>query len=236
MSNYQEIVNLNVGGTKFSTSWHTLTWIPDTFFTALLSGRIPTVTDESGAIFIDRDPIQFALILNYLRTRDIDLNNVNIRSLRHECDYFGITPLSRRLALCDDANHSTCGDVLFYGYLPPPLIPPIANSNGRTGNNGSRKNLASTSCEGTSSRTHSRNSSLDLRTIGRIPSQDQLNRSVRGHSRAASLGNTDTLKGIRHTEANTWSDNVKINRFVWLVCSIPITRARVHDRADSVEC
>ncbi|XP_050674971.1 BTB/POZ domain-containing protein KCTD3 [Leptidea sinapis] len=210
MSNYQEIVNLNVGGTKFSTSWHTLTWIPDTFFTALLSGRIPTVTDESGAIFIDRDPIQFALILNYLRTRDIDLNNVNIRSLRHECDYFGITPLSRRLALCDDANHSTCGDVLFYGYLPPPLIPPIANSNGRTGNNGSRKNLASTSCEGTSSRTHSRNSSLDLRTIGRIPSQDQLNRSVRGHSRAASLGNTDTLKGMRHTEANTWSDNVKV--------------------------
>lgn len=105
---------------RFATSWHTLTWVPDTFFTALLSGRIPTVRDETGAIFIDRDPKLFGLILNFLRTRDIDLNNVNIRALRHECDYFGITPLSRRLALCDEMNHSSCGDVLFYGYLPPP--------------------------------------------------------------------------------------------------------------------
>lgn len=105
---------------RFSTSWHTLTWVPDTFFTALLSGRIPTVRDENGAIFIDRDPKLFGLILNFLRTRDIDLNDVNIRALRHECDYFGITPLSRRLALCDEMNHSSCGDVLFYGYLPPP--------------------------------------------------------------------------------------------------------------------
>lgn len=76
--------------------------------------------DETGAIFIDRDPQLFGLILNFLRTRDIDLENVNIRALRHECDYFGITPLSRRLALCDEMNHSSCGDVLFYGYLPPP--------------------------------------------------------------------------------------------------------------------
>lgn len=76
--------------------------------------------DENGAIFIDRDPNLFGLILNFLRTRDIDLNDVNIRALRHECDYFGITPLSRRLALCDEMNHSSCGDVLFYGYLPPP--------------------------------------------------------------------------------------------------------------------
>lgn len=105
---------------RFATSWHTLTWVPDTFFTALLSGRIPTVRDETGAIFIDRDPNLFGLILNFLRTRDIDLNDINIRALRHECDYFGITPLSRRLALCDEMTHSSCGDVLFYGYLPPP--------------------------------------------------------------------------------------------------------------------
>ncbi|CAG9789397.1 unnamed protein product [Diatraea saccharalis] len=173
MSNYQEIVNLNVGGTRFSTSWHTLTWVPDTFFTALLSGRIPTVRDETGAIFIDRDPQLFGLILNFLRTRDIDLNNVNIRSLRHECDYFGITPLSRRLALCDEMNHSSCGDVLFYGYLPPPLNTALPN-NSRSGNGCSRKNSTASSTEVTGNRTHSRNSSLDLRTVGRIPSQDQL--------------------------------------------------------------
>ncbi|CAH0400560.1 unnamed protein product [Chilo suppressalis] len=211
MSNYQEIVTLNVGGTRFSTSWHTLTWVPDTFFTALLSGRIPTVRDETGAIFIDRDPQLFGLILNFLRTRDIDLNNVNIRSLRHECDYFGITPLSRRLALCDEMNHSSCGDVLFYGYLPPPLSTALpSNSNGRSGNSCSRKNSTASSSEVSSNRTHSRNSSLDLRTVGRIPSQDQLSRCGRGHSRAASLGNADCQKGLRPPEITTWSDNMKV--------------------------
>ncbi|XP_023935970.1 BTB/POZ domain-containing protein KCTD3 [Bicyclus anynana] len=210
MSNYQEIVNLNIGGTRFATSWHTLTWVPDTFFTALLSGRIPTVRDETGAIFIDRDPNLFGLILNFLRTRDIDLTNVNIRALRHECDYFGITPLSRRLALCDEMNHSSCGDVLFYGYLPPPLNGPLPNSNGRNGSNVSRKNSTASNTDVAANRTHSRNSSLDLRTVGRIPSQDQLSRCGRGHSRAASLGNTDSHKGLRPQETNTWQENVKV--------------------------
>ncbi|KAL4717945.1 hypothetical protein ACJJTC_001363 [Scirpophaga incertulas] len=213
MSNYQEIVNLNVGGTKFSTSWHTLTWVPDTFFTALLSGRIPTVRDENGSIFIDRDPQLFGLILNFLRTRDIDLNNVNIRALRHECDYFGITPLSRRLALCDEMSHSSCGDVLFYGHLPPPLNTSATNSgNGRNGNNCSRKNSTASSSDVSTNRTHSRNSSLDLRTVGRIPSQDQLSRCGRGHSRAASLGNAESnSKNLRPPEINTWSDNMKVH-------------------------
>ncbi|XP_063628027.1 BTB/POZ domain-containing protein KCTD3 [Cydia splendana] len=211
MTNYQEIVNLNVGGTKFATSWHTLTWVSDTFFTALLSGRIPTVRDDTGAIFIDRDPNLFGLILNFLRTRDIDLNNVNIRALRHECDYFGITPLSRRLALCDEMNHSSCGDVLFYGYLPPPLSTPLpGNSNSRNSNGCSRKNSTASNADAPCNRTHSRNSSLDLRTVGRIPSQDQLSRCGRGHSRAASLGNADCYKGIRPPELNAWADSMKV--------------------------
>ncbi|XP_026314953.1 BTB/POZ domain-containing protein KCTD3 [Hyposmocoma kahamanoa] len=211
MSNYQEIVNLNIGGTRFATSWHTLTWVPDTFFTALLSGRIPTVRDETGAIFIDRDPNLFGLILNFLRTRDIDLNNVNIRALRHECDYFGITPLSRRLALCDEMNHSSCGDVLFYGYLPPQLNAQLPNNgNGRNGNSCSRKNSTASNTDTSANRTHSRNSSLDLRTVGRIPSQDQLSRCGRGHSRAASLGNTDCHKVLRPPEINAWTDTMKV--------------------------
>ncbi|XP_059053337.1 BTB/POZ domain-containing protein KCTD3 [Achroia grisella] len=210
MSDYHEIVNLNVGGTRFATSWHTLTWVPDTFFSALLSGRIPTVRDETGAIFIDRDPKLFGLILNFLRTRDIDLNNVNIRALRHECDYFGIMPLSRRLALCDEMNHSSCGDVLFYGYLPPPLNTPLPNNSNSRNGNGSRKNSTASSSEAPTNRTHSRNSSLDLRAVGRIPSQDQLSRCGRGHSRAASLGNADGHKGLRPPEVNTWADSMKV--------------------------
>ncbi|KYQ57803.1 BTB/POZ domain-containing protein KCTD3 [Trachymyrmex zeteki] len=127
-----DIVHLNVGGTRFSTSRQTLTWIPDSFFTALLSNRIDSHKDETGALFIDRDPKLFSIILNYLRTKDIDLKNIDIRTLRHEAEYYGITPLVKRLILCEDLTQSSCGDVLFYGYLPPPSIPlqePAVTSN-----------------------------------------------------------------------------------------------------------
>ncbi|CAH0550652.1 unnamed protein product [Brassicogethes aeneus] len=126
MSNYQycgDILHLNVGGKRFSTSRQTLTLIPDTFFTSLLSGRISSLRDEKGAIFIDRDPKIFSIILNYLRTKDIELNGVDLRTLRHEAEYYNIAPLVKRLMLCEELTESTCGDVLFYGSLPPPYIP-----------------------------------------------------------------------------------------------------------------
>ncbi|XP_029980713.1 BTB/POZ domain-containing protein KCTD3 [Sphaeramia orbicularis] len=118
-----EIIQLNVGGTRFSTSRQTLMWIPDSFFSSLLSGRISTLRDETGAIFIDRDPTAFAPILNFLRTKELDLRGVNISILRHEAEFYGITPLVRRLLLCEELDRSSCGSVLFHGYLPPPAIP-----------------------------------------------------------------------------------------------------------------
>lgn len=84
---------------RFSTSRQTLTWIPDTFFTALLSGRISSLRDDTGAIFIDRDPHLFSVILNYLRTRDIDLKQIDIRVLRHEAEYYNISPLISEFSL-----------------------------------------------------------------------------------------------------------------------------------------
>lgn len=119
------IVHLNVGGNRFATSRQTLTWVPDSFFTSMLSGRISTLKDETGAIFIDRDPKLFTIILNFMRTKDIDLRDVDVAILRHEAEYYGITPLVKRLILCEDLNHSSCGDVLFHGYLPPAGIPPL---------------------------------------------------------------------------------------------------------------
>lgn len=105
---------------RFSTSRQTLTCMPDTFFTALLSGRISSLRDDSGAIFIDRDPTLFGIILNYLRTRDIDIKQCDLRILRHEAEYYNISPLVKRLILCEDLNHSSCGDVWFYAHLTPP--------------------------------------------------------------------------------------------------------------------
>ncbi|XP_017274215.1 BTB/POZ domain-containing protein KCTD3 [Kryptolebias marmoratus] len=127
-----EIIQLNVGGTRFSTSRQTLMWIPDSFFSSLLSGRISTLRDETGAIFIDRDPTAFAPILNFLRTKELDLRGVNISVLRHEAEFYGITPLVRRLLLCEELDRSSCGSVLFHGYLPPPAIPPRKSSSAST--------------------------------------------------------------------------------------------------------
>ncbi|XP_052869861.1 SH3KBP1-binding protein 1 isoform X2 [Anopheles cruzii] len=118
-----DIVHLNVGGTRFSTSRQTLTWVPDTFFTSLLNGRISSLRDETDAIFIDRDPKLFSLILNYLRTKEIDIKAVDIRVLRHEAEFYNIAPLIKRMMLCEEMDQSSCGDVLFYGYLPAPNIP-----------------------------------------------------------------------------------------------------------------
>uniref|UniRef100_A0A7E4USV7 BTB domain-containing protein n=1 Tax=Panagrellus redivivus TaxID=6233 RepID=A0A7E4USV7_PANRE len=120
---HDQIIHLNVGGQRFSTSKSTLTWVRDTFFTSLLSGRIATIEDESGAKFIDRDPILFRYILNYLRTQQIDLNGVSIPMLRHEAQFYGIGPLVKRLTLCEEMNESVCGDVLYHGRLDPPMIP-----------------------------------------------------------------------------------------------------------------
>lgn len=105
---------------RFSTSRQTLTWVPDSFFTALLSGRISSLRDDTGAIFIDRDPKVFAIILNYLRTHDIDLSGTDIRTLRHEAEFYGIMPLVKCLILCEDLEQSSCGDILFYSMLPAP--------------------------------------------------------------------------------------------------------------------
>lgn len=58
-----------------------------------------------------------------MRTREIDLTNVNVTILRHEAEFYNISPLIKRLMLCEEMNESSCGDVLFYGYLPA-TIPP----------------------------------------------------------------------------------------------------------------
>ncbi|CAB1348642.1 unnamed protein product [Coregonus sp. 'balchen'] len=123
MARTGDIIHLNVGGKRFSTSRQTLTWVPDSFFSSLLSGRISTLKDETGAIFIDRDPSLFTPILNFLRTKELFPRSINVHLLMHEAEFYGITPLVRKLQLCDELDRSSCGNVLFNGYLPPPVYP-----------------------------------------------------------------------------------------------------------------
>ncbi|XP_073999721.1 BTB/POZ domain-containing protein KCTD3 isoform X2 [Rhodnius prolixus] len=186
-SSVGDIIHLNVGGKRFSTSRQTLMWIPETFFTALLSGRISSLRDEAGAYFIDRDPNLFARILNYLRTREIDIANCEISHLRHEAEYYGVAPLVKRLLLCEELDQSSCGDIIFYGLLqqPTPPTPPdlrVSKESCRS----SSSSVASGGAHTHTHRSHSRNSSWDPRCQSllspRTPSS-----SRPGHSRSGSL-------------------------------------------------
>lgn len=141
---FGEIITLNVGGRKFSTSKQTLTWIPDSFFSSLLSGRISSLRDETGAIFIDRDPEAFVPILNFLRTKELDARGLDLRIIKHEAEYYGITPLAKRLALCEEVSRSKCGDVLFHGYLNPPEFPLPSMSRHSSSSALTRRSSAST--------------------------------------------------------------------------------------------
>jgi len=145
----------------------------------MLSGRISTQRDDSGAIFIDRDPELFRPILNYLRNHQLSFDGANVKELRHEAEFYGIGPLIRKLTLCLDLNVSGCGDVLFYSYLAAPTVPQHEQPPDKQIPNSDRpgcvmrlqENLPvappraghSRNSSVDLRRTHSRNSSADLR-------------------------------------------------------------------------
>ncbi len=135
------IVKLNVGGTLFVTSESTLTWPgSDTFLATMLNGSLPSMQDESGAYFLDRDPKMFSMILNYLRTRHVGsispllVSFVQVRadsigdvvSLRSEALFFGITQLVTKIDVCSD--RSACGGLLFLAKLPAPMLDNASSS------------------------------------------------------------------------------------------------------------
>ena len=62
------IVPLNVGGVRFVTTLGTLRKYPDSFLGAMFSGRHRNLKkDETGAVFLDRDPMLFGIVLQFLR-------------------------------------------------------------------------------------------------------------------------------------------------------------------------
>ncbi len=69
----QQLVKLNVGGTRYMTTVATLTGRGNNFFTALLKPGTPLVRDDEGYIFIDRDGSYFGPLLTYLRTGELDV-------------------------------------------------------------------------------------------------------------------------------------------------------------------
>jgi hypothetical protein len=104
------IITLNVGGTRFQTTRSTLLSREDTFFTRLLSERMGSLKDETGAFFIDRDPSLFAPILNFLRMgRLVMSNNVALKDVLFEADFYGISVgEERKEERVDEGVEFTC--------------------------------------------------------------------------------------------------------------------------------
>ena len=92
-----DVVALSVGGQRFVTTRATLSRVPDTFFSALLSGRFEARTDDGGALFIDRSAAGFALLLEWLRCGAMPEGREARTALLEEADYFGVAPLIEQL-------------------------------------------------------------------------------------------------------------------------------------------
>ena len=97
-----DVVALSVGGQRFVTTRETLTRVPDTFFSALPSGRFEASMDAGGAMFIDRDAAGFSLLLDWLRSGTIPDGRDARMTLLEEADYFAVKPLIEQLEVSRD--------------------------------------------------------------------------------------------------------------------------------------
>jgi len=96
-----EIVKLNIGGTKFTTSKTTLINMGDNFFSRLVQGTISSYVDEEGYYFVDRNGDLFGPILDFLRTGSLIIPPViSVRAILCEADFYSI-----------DLSHSFCGEI-----------------------------------------------------------------------------------------------------------------------------
>lgn len=90
-----QLVKVNVGGTRYITTRSTLVSKGENFFTVLLDNDegngVPCLRDEQGYIFIDRDGELFRHVLNYLRTGKLfKPDTLSITQLEYELDFYQI--------------------------------------------------------------------------------------------------------------------------------------------------
>jgi len=101
---FNDIVKLNVGGVKYSSTRSTLIKHPKSMLGAMFSGQIPSQLDEDGNFFIDRDGKIFRYILQFLRSGEVTLpkEHKDYSLLQSEALFYQIQPLIETLTLLDD--------------------------------------------------------------------------------------------------------------------------------------
>ncbi|GBN59557.1 BTB/POZ domain-containing protein KCTD9 [Araneus ventricosus] len=108
---------LNVGGKHFATTRSTLTTKePNSMLACMIASEdsallCPSSIDNHGAFLIDRSPVYFEPILNYLRHGQLILDkNTSLRGVLEEARFFGIESLVKILEnkVEDEQESSDC--------------------------------------------------------------------------------------------------------------------------------
>ena len=102
----EPLVDLNVGGTRFTARLETLQKYPESMLSAMFSGRHTLIKTAQDEHFIDRSGFHFRHILDFLREPEnykVDLTCLALEELKREALYFGFN------------------DVMFPA--PPPPVP-----------------------------------------------------------------------------------------------------------------
>ncbi|XP_045169453.2 BTB/POZ domain-containing protein KCTD7-like [Mercenaria mercenaria] len=86
------VIELNVGGTLMNTLRSTVTKEADSLLANMIKGNVPLTKDGTGRYFLDRDPVIFGHVLEFLRSGLHPPHNKVIHVYEY-AKYFGITKL-----------------------------------------------------------------------------------------------------------------------------------------------
>mmetsp|Transcript_40188 Transcript_40188/g.92376 ORF Transcript_40188/g.92376 Transcript_40188/m.92376 type:complete len:269 (+) Transcript_40188:58-864(+) len=95
VTDFPQIVHLNVGGHRFMTTLTTLRADPSSMLGRMFSGSHPVLRDKDGSFVLDRDGRHFHHVLNFLRDGSvpIGLSRVDRLELLREVDFYGLKSL-----------------------------------------------------------------------------------------------------------------------------------------------